>query len=40
MPILERDEIDKLDDLINSNIKTNIKVDYAAINEFVSQFKV
>lgn len=40
IPILERDEIDKLDDLINSNIKTNIKVDYAAINEFVSQFKV
>ena len=39
LPILEREDIEKLESLVHSEWKTDIRIDNDAINEFVSQFK-
>ena len=39
IPIIERDNIEQLDEMINSEFETKIKVNREAINEFISQFK-
>jgi len=39
LPILERDEIEKLYDVLNSEWETNIIVDREAISEFLNQFQ-
>ena len=38
IPILERDNISELENLINSEFETNIKINRDAINEFIEQF--
>ena len=38
IPIIERNNIRNLEDMINSEIITDIKVNHEAINEFLSQF--
>lgn len=36
--IIERSDIDTLEDMINSNFVTNVKVDYEILNNWLSQF--
>lgn len=40
IPILKRSEIEKLDAVINSEIRTNIKVNHEAIKQFLNQFEM
>lgn len=39
IPILERNEMEKLDDMINSKFKTEIRINQKAIDRFKNQFK-
>lgn len=38
IPILERDKMDELENLINSEFETKIKINQEEINEFIKQF--
>ena len=39
LPIIERNEIDNLENVINNKLEININLNYDAINKWKEQFK-